>query len=208
MDDQLAARFFLLTHDEFTGRPRINRSLHGCGLVASQLAELVVADRVAIVDGKVVVVDVGPAARTTAFVLDHIARRTEHHTVETWTTTLAEMLHELLARELVAEGVLRREHSVVRRSERYPAADLLRAARSRLAVERMIMRPDEMDLPGAWLIALIWTLGIDRVLDPSLDRDTWHEVAAEVTRRMPTDLRALLDGVGSAAGTAPVAVRR
>ena len=42
---RLAADFFLIAHDEFSGRLRLSTELLACGLGGAQLAELVVADR-------------------------------------------------------------------------------------------------------------------------------------------------------------------
>ena len=56
--ERLAADFFLIAHDEFSGKLRISRDLLSCGLVGAQLAELIMANRLAVQGGRVLVTEV------------------------------------------------------------------------------------------------------------------------------------------------------
>src|SRR5215213_3200633 len=53
----LAADFFLIAHDEFSGKLRISLELLCCGLVGGQLADLIVANRLAVQGGRLLVTD-------------------------------------------------------------------------------------------------------------------------------------------------------
>src|SRR4029450_14145649 len=78
----------------------------------------------------------------------------------------------MIVTELVDDGVIRRESRGFgrRRTERYPALDLLRAAAPRARIERMITAPRELDLAGAFMIAMVWALGIEAMLDARAER--------------------------------------
>ena len=75
-----------------------------------------------------------------------------------WTENLGEPLHEMIVTELVEDGVIRRESGGFgrRRTERYPALNLLSAAAPKARIERMITAPLELDLAGAFTIAMVW----------------------------------------------------
>lgn len=212
--EHLAPRVFLIAHDEFTGKLRISPELLRCGLVAAQLGELVIAGRLGITNGRVVVADgtVGTGANTiVAYMMDSIARQGTSHPVRTWTSHLGDPLYELVARELVAQGTLRRESGrglVRQRPDRFPATDLLSAAAPRLRLEHMLRTPREMDLLGGFTAALVWTLGVDRVLDPDLDRVAARTLVDEITANLPIGLAEVLTGVKAAVAAVSLTIRR
>jgi hypothetical protein len=215
MDRQrLAADFFLIAHDEFSGKRRISAELLGCGLVGAQLAELVMADRVTVQGGRLLVTEVrgDGSDEVGAYVAESIQRQTAAHSVRIWVETLREVLYELIARRLVAEGVVRREQGgrqlMRKRPDRFPATDLLAAARPRLRLEHMLRTPHEFDLPGAVMAVLIGALGVEAVLDPELDRAATRELMGELEENLPVDLRALVDGVRTAVTAISLTVRR
>lgn len=190
-----APDFFLVAHDEFTGKLLVNKNLLGCGLAASQLAELVATEQLTLDSGLVVTIDDGPRAGTGAFVMDTIAEQTTNHGVRAWIQNLAEVLCELVARQLMDNGVIRMERAGVRRSERYPADDLLRAAGPRVSLESVIADPRRMELATAWMVALVCTLQIEqRVLGPTADRGAARELAEVVVPKLPAHLQAILEG--------------
>lgn len=221
--EQWSEEFFLIAHNEFTGRPHINRDLLGCGLVAAQFAQLVASRRLSVVDGRVAAPPEtdsaagGARALDTeaqdidAYVIESVQRQPSGHTVRTWTTSLADVLHELLGRRLVEAGVVRREQGgglLRRRPDRFPSVDLLRAARPRLRLENMLRRPRELDLQNGFTAALVWALGVDGVLDPELDRAEARELVDEIGERLPADLQELLAGTRAAVAAVSLTVRR
>jgi hypothetical protein len=209
----MAATFFLLVHDEFSGRSRCRADLLRCGLVGAQLAELVIAGRIGLVEGRVHPLDAGPLgdARPAAeYVMECVLAQPRYHTAATWADNLGDPLHAMIVNEVVEDGIVRRESAGGfgrRRTERFPAVDLLRAAAPKERIERMLMTPRELDLAGAFTIATVWALGIEAVLDARSDRGS-GDLVERIQARMPTALRELLDGIGNSAAASPLTVRR
>ena len=211
--ERLAADFFLIAHDEFSGKLRISRDLLGCGLVGAQLAELIMANRLAVEGGRVLVTEVrGDGDEIGAYVAESISRQTSTHSVRVWVDTFRETLYELVVRRLVEEGVVRREQGgrqlMRKRPDRFPATDLLAAARPRLRLEHMLRTPQEFDLPGAILAVLVGAVGVETVLDPEIDRVAARELMARLEENLPADLRSLVDGVRAAVAAVSLTVRR
>ncbi len=211
--ERLAADFFLIAHDEFSGKLRISRDLLSCGLVGAQLAELIMANRLAVQGGRVLVTEVrGDGDEIGAYVAESISRQTSTHSVRVWVDTFREMLYELVVRRLVEEGVVRREQGgrqlMRKRPDRFPATDLLAAARPRLRLEHMLRTPQEFDLPGAILAVLVGAVGVETVLDPEIDRVAARELMARLEENLPADLRSLVEGVRAAVAAVSLTVRR
>lgn len=202
--DELAAGFFLIAHDEFSGKLRINRERLGYGLVAAELAQLLVAGRIALSDGRVVLTDsytVEPN-EVDEYVLDAVQRHVSVRSVRAWTDSLAQPLYELISQRLEEMGVVRREDGgglVRRKPDRFPGVDLLAAARPRMRLERMIRSPREIDLPGAFTASLLWALGVEGVLDPEIDRSAARDLVHQVNEHLPADLHTVLAGARAAA---------
>ena len=73
----LPDEFFLIAHDEFSGKLRISQDLLGCGLVGAQLADLVMARRIGIEAGRVLITDTpGDAGdEVGAYVIETLTRQ-------------------------------------------------------------------------------------------------------------------------------------
>jgi hypothetical protein len=209
----MAAAFLLLVHDEFSGRTRCSADLLRCGLVGAQLGELVIAGRMGVAEGRLQPLDADPLgnARPAAeYVMECVLAQPRHHTVRTWTDNLGDPLHEMIVAELVDDGIVRRESGGGfgrRRTARYPAIDLLRAAAPKARIERMLTTPRDLDLAGAFTIAMVWALGIEAVLDARSERGS-VDLVERIRARMPVALRELLDGISSAAAATSLTVRR
>lgn len=215
MDRQrLAADFFLIAHDEFSGKLRVSPELLCCGLVGAQLAELITENRLAVEGGRVLVTDAQSEVgdQVGDYVVVSVARQTSTHSVRVWIDTFAEALYELIARQLINDGVVRREQGgrqlMRKRPDRFPATDLLGAARPRLRLEHMLRTPKEFDLPGAILAVLVGAVGVETVLDPEIDRAAARELMTRLEQNFPADLRALIEGVRAAAVAVSLTVRR
>jgi Golgi phosphoprotein 3 GPP34 len=210
MNKEWAPDFFLVAHDEFTGKLLVHKNLLGCGLAASQLAELLATEQLTLDNGLVVTIDAGrPTSGTGAFVMDTIAEQTAHHGVRAWIQNLGEALCELVAQQLVEDGILRQERMGLRRSERYPAKDLLRAAGPRILLESVIADPTKVELGTAWMIALVCTLQVEqRVFGPTADRGATRELAEAIGPKLPTHLQAILEGCRAAGEGVPLTIKR
>lgn len=212
--ERLAADFFLIAHDEFSGKLRISPDLLGCGLVGAQLGQLIMASRLAVEGGRVLVTEVrgDGGDEVGAYVVESISRQTSTHSIRVWVDTFREVLYELVARRLVDEGVVRREHGgrqlMRRRLDRFPATNLLAAARPRLRLEHMLRMPQEFDLPGAVSAVLVGAVGAESVLDPEIDRTAARELLTRLEENLPVDLRSLVEGVRAAVAAVSLTVRR
>lgn len=211
--ERLAARVFLIAHDEFTGKPRMSHDLLCCGLAGAQLADLVIAGHLTTSNGRILLTDAEvPRGDTIAgYVLTAIGEQKASHTVRTWTGHLGEALFELVGRELVDHGIVRREPVrglLGRRPDRFPAVDLLRAAAPRIRLEHMLRTPRDLDLAGGVVAALLWALGTDAVLDPTIDRVEARRLVDEVRDGLPPDLSRLLAGIVASVSAVSLTVRR
>jgi len=132
------------------------------------------------------------------------------HPVRTWVEPLQDGLYALLGRKLVASGMVRRQQATRRigrgrQADRFPPNDLLAACRPQQNLEELLRAPRNLTLAGGMLAALIGVLGIDGLLAPDLDRTVLRELLVEIEQHLPTDLRAVCDGVRAV--TAEVSLR-
>jgi hypothetical protein len=105
--ESMAAAFLLLVHDEFSGRPRCSADLLRCGLVGAELAELVIAGRLGVSEGRLHPLDADPlgnSRRAAEYVMECVLGQPRQHTVRTWTENLGDPLHEMIVVELVADS--------------------------------------------------------------------------------------------------------
>lgn len=212
--DMLVKKMFLILHDPFTGKPEIGHELLRCGLVAAELADLIIARRVGMENDRVVVAETRSLAgdEIGAFVVESIARQASGHTVRSWVEALADVLYELVAGNLMTDGVVRRQEGgrrLLRRSpDRFPALDLMRAAGPRLRLEHMLRTPRQREVPGAALAAIIGALDVERILDLDRNRDLVRTAVAEATESLPVDLRALVAGVEDTVSAISLTIKR
>jgi Golgi phosphoprotein 3 GPP34 len=205
----LAENFFLIVHDPFTGRPSISRELLDCGLVAAELADLVLSGHLDVVDDRVVVTDraAGREEELPAFVLESVSRQKSAHTVRVWSESIGEIVFDLVVKNLLDSGVVRteRQRTVLRRGpQRFPAQDLLRASGPRLRLEHMLRTPSAFDLPGAVTAAIVGALGLERTFEVDVDR----ELFVDVTHNLPPTLERIIAGVAATVAAISLTVRR
>lgn len=210
----LAVDFFLIAHDPFDeGRLRVSTELFGCGLVGAELADLMLARRLGIDADDLVVLDSGGQLDEVAdYVIEAVGSQESVHPVRTWIEPLQDGLYALLGRKLVADGTVRRQQGTRRigrgrQADRFPANDLLAASRPLQNLEAFLRAPRDLTLSAGMLAALIGVLGIDGLLTPDLDRSTLRELLAEIEQHLPTDLRAVCDGVRAVAAEASLRAR-
>lgn len=211
--DALAKRLFLILHQPFSGKPDVSPDLLRCGVVCAELGDLIVARKLGMENNLVVL---APHRRSgtdeiSAFVIDSIQRQSSAHTVRTWVSAFADVLYDLVARSLVADGVVHREErgTLLRRGpDRFPAADLIAAAGPRLELEHRLRNPSPHDVRGNVLAAILGALGVARVLDVDGDRSRVQVGITQATAALPIDLRHLVDGVTDAVGAVSLIIRR
>jgi hypothetical protein len=127
----VADDMFRLAHRDHDGALLLHADAVGLGLAAALLAELLIARRVTIRNGLVVVIDTAPPIDALAHtVLDHLTGEAAAHPVRTWLTFLARTAHEDVALRLLRAGHVREEASrrLLSRSVRYVPTDINTAA--------------------------------------------------------------------------------
>jgi hypothetical protein len=213
---EYAPNLFLVAHDSFTGRMEVSRELVLCGLVASEVAHLIVERRLGIADDRIVLPTSGAAPVDSAdpagrevddYVVTSVRQQSSSHTVRVWAESLGEVLYGLVADDLVEQGVVRRERRrlVTRRgADRFPAVDLLRASGPRLRLDSMVREPSTFTLAGAVNVGLLGALGIERLLETELTK----EFLDELNRNLPSQLQMLMAGAAAAAAAVSLTVRR
>jgi hypothetical protein len=213
---EYAPNLFLVAHDSFTGRMEVSRELVLCGLVASEVAHLIVERRLGLADDRIVVPTSGTAPVDSAdptgrevddYVVTSVRQQSSSHTVRVWAESLGEVLYGLIADDLVEQGIVRRERRrlVTRRgADRFPAVDLLRASGPRLRLDSMVREPSTFTLAGAVNVGLLGALGIERLLETELTK----EFLDELNRNLPSQLQMLMAGAAAAAAAVSLTVRR
>jgi hypothetical protein len=206
---RLAESFFLIVHDPFTGKLGISRELLDCGLVAAELADLVLSGHLDVVEDRVVVTDRtgGVDEELDRFVVDAVGRQTSSHPVRVWAESIGEIVFDLVVKRLLDDGVVRaeRHRGVLRRGpERFPAQDLLRASGPRLRLEHMLRHPAEFDLPGAVTAAIAGAIGVERTFEFEIDRELFTELADN----LPPSLERLIVGVTATVAAISLTIRR
>jgi hypothetical protein len=206
---RLSAQLFLTLHDPFTGRGEVSQELLECGVSAAQLADLVIARRLAVVDDQVVIAEStqeGSTDEVDAYVLGSVADQSRTYSVRTWVTSLGSAVTDLVVRELVDAGVVRHERGRRglrgRKPDRFPARDLLRASSPRNRMRHMLTHPTEFDLPGATLASMVGALGAERVFEVEDTRD----LLRELNEHMPSSLQAVVTGLAATVASVSVAL--
>ncbi|PSK67597.1 hypothetical protein B0E53_00407 [Micromonospora sp. MH33] len=101
----LADEFFLIAHDDQTGRPRLHDSAIRHGLAAGLLGELAGAGHITFDRGSLFVLDARPPADWLQhLVLDRLVAESQHTATRVWLAYLAETAHDQVAQRLFQAG--------------------------------------------------------------------------------------------------------
>jgi hypothetical protein len=208
----LADEMFLVGHDEYSGKCLANQSVLGCGLAGAVLVELVLAGRIAIADGRVVVRDSRPwSERVTDAALTEIVGRRETFPPRSWVEYLCGDVRDIVARRLEASGMTRREQSrglSLRSVVRYPAVDAIEAAGPRVRLRFMLDQGQSLDLPTALLAAMVRATELEGVLFLQMSRQQVRDMLGQIVDALPPDLRMIVAAVDAAVAAVALTVRR
>lgn len=217
----LANGLFLIAYDESAGRSGLAPDLLACGLVGAQLADLVTAGTLTIDAGdRVLATRSGSAAvagpttgegEAATLVLDSIAHEPRSHPVRAWIDALGGPLLEVVRNDLVQRGVLVQAsgRSVLgRRRPRLAVADAAAAHAPAAALRSMVRNPGTFTLHGVVTLVLLAALGVERLLEPEVDRATARALARDAAPHLPESIDRLRRGLAETAAAASVAVRR
>lgn len=212
----LANGLFLIAYDEAAGRSGLAPDLLACGLVGAQIADLAVAGALRIDPEHRVVATrsgtPGPGCGEAAtLVLDSVAHESRAHPVRAWIDALGGPLLEAVRNDLVQRGVLAvtTERGLLgRRRTKLAVTDSAAAHAPGLTLRSMIRHPATFTLHGAVTLVVLSALGVERLLEPEIDRATARELARDAVDHLPESIARLRAGLAETAAATSVAVRR
>lgn len=196
---QLAEQFFLISHDEISGRPLVSIGRIECGLVGAMFGELIIDGRLGIRDGLVVVLDKEPVdGGLSDSLVNTVDQQSSDHRVRAWARELGPDAYRIVAERLIASGVLRRERGrklFSHPGERYPAVDVYDVSRPRLMLNHVLYNREEMDLNHAVLAALVSVVGLQSILEHDTSRQALRILVNSLINAMPAQLQELIEGI-------------
>jgi Golgi phosphoprotein 3 (GPP34) len=182
----LAEELLLLAFDDESGKQTVSGDYLDAGLGGAQLLELALAERVDVLDDRVVVANPTPLNDPVLDqALSRIGGEQKLRKPQWWVTRLGKDLRDLLLDRLVERGLLRREEGNVLwvfSRDRFPAASSTAEsdARSRLHAAVALGQPPEPRT--AALASLVRATRMDGKVFPDVDRRTRKQRLEEISR--------------------------
>lgn len=206
----LADEFFLIAHDDTTGKPRLNPSAAGIGLAAALLGELLLFGRVVLEGGVLTIVDRRPPPDALAHtVLDQLAGEPQHQQVRLWIDFLSHTAAESVGERLARAGAVRRHESrrMLRTTVVYLPVDINAAAWPATRLRALVDRTGSANLPDLTLLGLVGVTNLTREV-------LWHgraetgRILDELLATLPPPLRELVAYTEAAIGAAVMSHRQ
>jgi hypothetical protein len=211
----LADEFFLIAHEDRTGRSRLHPRATGLGLAACLVGELMVQGRVRAVCGELTVVNRRPPGDLLAHnVLDLLVAQPQHRDLRIWLALLAQdaeaRVGERMLRAGMVEPITRRRltgtqmlYMPVRPDQRNAAV----WASARLA--NLLVNGRPMDINDRLLVALVAATGLTRhvLWNPTVHRPGITHLYT-VVDSLPPDARELVEHTEASVGTVLAVGRR
>ncbi|MBO3741630.1 GOLPH3/VPS74 family protein [Actinoplanes flavus] len=205
----VADDLFRLAHRDHDGRPLLDEHVTGLGLAAALLAELVLAKRLALPGGQVMIVDTEPPIDALAHtVLDRLAAERAALPVRTWLAYLARTAHQDVAERLSRAGHLRKttERRLLGRRVRYVPTDMNTAAWPWARLSGRLQKGQPLDGFDTLLGGLILATDLYRTVLLGHAADLETGLRAAVTTA-PAPVRELLAHTEAAVGDAIITRR-
>jgi hypothetical protein len=211
----LADQFFLIAHEDRTGKSRLHPRATGLGLAAALISELVMQGRVRVIDGELFVVNPEPPGDALAHdVLDLLVAQRHHRELRTWMAYLAQDATERVGERLIRAGVL---EPVVRRrllstqTVYMPMNSDQRngAAWIQVRLANILVQGRVVDITDRALTGLVAATGLTRhvLWDLPVHRPGLGHLHT-VVETLPSDLREIVDHTEAAVGSVLAAGRR
>jgi len=211
----LADQYFLIAHEDRTGRSRLHPRATGLGLAAALIGELILEGRVGIADGDLVILDRHPPADALAHdILDLLVAQARHRDVRTWLAFLSQdaaaRVGERLMRLGAVEPVVRRR--MLSTQTLYmpnSAAQRNAAAWAPARLANLLVRGIEMSVSDRILVGLIAATGLTRYVlyDFEMHRQAFQTLPNAV-ESLPSDLRELVEYTEASVGSVLTVGRR
>jgi hypothetical protein len=198
----VASGFYMLSHDDRDGRPRLHQRAVGLGLAAGLLAELLYLNRIGIGRGQVWVVDRTPPDDAVAHLaLAHLISEPQHVLVRTWLDFLAMNAGEQVAGRLVLDGCLRKDtiRRMFRSSVVYLPVDMNAFAAVMARLSTQLRRIGPLSPVDVCLAGLSVATGLDAFVLDGASRDAWRYLRY-VVEHVPPALHDLFAQTTAAVG--------
>jgi hypothetical protein len=208
----VADEVFLVGHDEYSGKCIANQAVLGCGLAGGVLIEMMLAGRIALLDGRIVVRDARPyAERVTDAALTEMLKRRDTFPPRSWVEYLCGDVRDIVGERLEAAGMIRREQGrglTLRSVVRFRAVDAVEAAGPRVRLRYMLDQGQPLDMPTALLAALVRATELEHILLLQASRQQVRDMLTRIVDALPPDLRAVVAAVDAAVAAVALTVRR
>ncbi|MEU5529345.1 GPP34 family phosphoprotein [Micromonospora chersina] len=198
----LADEFFLIAHDDQTGRPRLHQSAITHGLAAALLGELAAAGRISFDRGHIYVLDHRPPADALQhLILDRLIGEPQHTATRTWLSYLAATAHDEVARRLWQAGTVepQQQRKFLRMVTVHVPTDMNVAAWSWARLSTKLRQYEELDPFDLALAGIAASCRLDQfILDGAP-----YAVGAHLRRLLaaaPQPMRELLADLDTAIG--------
>ena len=211
----LADQYFLIAHEDRTGRSRLHPRATGLGLAAALIGELMLAGRVRIIEGELHIVSRQPPGDALAHdILDLLISQPQHREVRVWLAFLSQdaavRVGERLMRFGAVEPVTRRRMLSTQTLYMPNNAEQRNAAAwapARLA--NLLMRNLEMSAGDRLLAGLVAATGLTRhvLYDFTMHRQAMLNLT-DVVASLPADLRELIEYTEASVGSVLTVGRR
>lgn len=205
----LADEFFLIAHDEASGRPRLHRRALSLGLAAGLLGELVFFKCITVRAGRVILAQQRPPHEPLArSVLAQLVAEPDQVEVRTWLAYLGQDARDAVGTRLVRAGVVWRQQSrrLLRQVTTYAAVDASTAAYPAARLFTQLTRREPMPPPDMALAALVAATGLaDQIVWADDSRGQQH--LRRVNGLLQPSLRELAAQTEAAVGDAVLSNR-
>ncbi|TMR98680.1 GOLPH3/VPS74 family protein [Nonomuraea basaltis] len=208
----LADDFFLVSWDTTgSGKPRLYVQGIALGLAGALIAELVLAQRIAVRGVRLSVADRRPVQENVADkVLSEVSNSPQHTDVRTWLAYLAQRSIADVSGRLAAAGLLQRETPKLlkRKQCRYFSTDFSRAMWPATRLRLGLVRCEPLSPQDMALATLVDACDMtDTVLDEPSDRRVARQYLTTLLAAMPQPLSDLSRQVSAAVGDAVLTYR-
>jgi hypothetical protein len=211
----LADQFYLIAHEDRTGRSRLHPRATGIGLAASLLGELILDNKLRIFAGDLEIVSNHPPRDGLDHaVLDLLIAQPQHRDVRTWLAYLsqdaADRVGQRLERSGAVESVTRRR-MLSTQTFYMPNNELQRnaAAWAPMRLANILVRGLDMSITDRVLAGLIAATGLTRhvLWDFEAHRSAFS-VLPNTVAALPEDLRQLVEHTEASVGSVLAVGRR
>jgi len=211
----LADQYFLIAHEDRTGRSRLHPRATGLGLAAALLGELILEGRIGISEGDLIILDRHPPRDALGHdILDLLIAQPQHREVRIWLAFLSQdaavRVGERLTRVGAVEPVTRRKMLSTQTLYMPNNAQQRNAAAwapARLA--NLLVRGIEMTVSDRVLAGLVTATGLTRhvLYDFEMHRHAFQTLPSTIGS-LPSDLRELIEYTEASVGSALTVGRR